>query len=95
MSEESKHKMSVSMTGGKNHNYGKPSTMKGRKHTEETKRKISYIAKQNNKGENNPMYGKKHSNESKKLMSSKKPKKPVLQYDLNENFICEYESVRE
>ena len=38
---------------------------KGRKHSEEAKRKISEAMK----GENHPMYGKYHSEEAKKKMS--------------------------
>lgn len=46
---------------------------KGRKHTEETKRKISEI----NKGEKHPFYGKKHSEETKKKMRQVKLKNPT------------------
>lgn len=57
-SEESLKKMSESRSGDKNHFYGK-------KHTQETKEKISKRAKERNvSGERNPFYGKTHSKES-------------------------------
>lgn len=57
-SEESVKKMSEARSGDKNHFYGK-------KHTQETKEKISKRAKERNvSGERNPFYGKTHSKES-------------------------------
>ena len=47
------------------HNKGKPSFMKGKHLSEETKRKISSATK----GEKNPFYGKIHSEDSRKKMS--------------------------
>ncbi len=40
--------------------------MYGKKHSEETKRKISEIKKETSSGENNPFYGKKHTEETKR-----------------------------
>jgi len=58
-------------------NMGEKNGMYGRKHTEETKKKIS-ANRSSISGKNNPMYGKKHSDESKKKMSAAKKgkKKP-------------------
>lgn len=53
-SEELIRKLSEAKKGERNHNYGKPSPMKGKKHSEETKRKMS----ESIKGEKHPMYGK-------------------------------------
>ena len=58
-------------------NKGRPSPMKGKKQTEETKRKISKSSMGKNlgkryPGELNPFFGKKHSDESKKTMSELK-----------------------
>ena len=50
--------------------------MKGKKLSEETKKKMSKA----NKGEKNNMYGKKHTEEAKKKMSESKSK-PVQQID--------------
>lgn len=43
--------------------------MKGKKMSEEAKRKISEIKKEQSKGENNPFYGKHHSDETKRKLS--------------------------
>lgn len=60
---------------------------KGIVHTEETKKKIS----ESHKGIKNPMFGKKQSKEhiEKRVKANSKP---VLQFDLNMNFIKEWES---
>lgn len=47
------------------HNEGEHNPMYGKKHTEETKKRLSGMRK----GENNAMYGKHHTEESKKKMS--------------------------
>lgn len=58
LSEETVKKMSEIRRGNKNHFYGK-------KHTQETKEKISKKAKERNiSGERNPFYGKTHTKES-------------------------------
>jgi G:T-mismatch repair DNA endonuclease (very short patch repair protein) len=58
-------------------NRGRPSPMKGKKQTEESKRKISEASKGKNlgkryPGELNPFFGKKHSDKSKRIMSELK-----------------------
>lgn len=58
VSNSTKVKMSISLSGENNPMFSK-------KHTEETKQKIS----ESNSGENHPFYGKKHSDETKKKMS--------------------------
>lgn len=63
VSEESRKKMSISRTGSNNGMYGK-------KHTEESKQKISKNRK-NTSGENNHFYGKHHSEETKNLLRKK------------------------
>lgn len=45
-------------------------------------------------GENNPFYGKKHSSETLKKISNSKSK-PIFQFDLDGNFIKEWESAME
>lgn len=92
LSEELKKKISRA-------NKGKPSSMKGRTHTEETKRKMS----ETQKNIPHPLFGffGKHTEETKKKISdSKKGKpapnrKPVLQIDLGGNIIKEWNSVVE
>ena len=64
-SNETKQKMSENRKGKKNSFYGK-------KHSEETRKKLSIINKErNNNGKNNSFYGKKHSLESRKIISMK------------------------
>ena len=87
VSEESRKKMSVARRGKiissetrtklSYANMGEKNGMYGRKHTEETKKKIS-ANRSSISGKNNPMYGKKHSDESKKKISAaqKGKKKP-------------------
>jgi group I intron endonuclease len=72
--EESKIKMRLAQLGEKSHRYGKPLSKEhveslkkfhtGRKHSEETKSKISINRKGKNLKEDNPFYGKKHSKET-------------------------------
>ena len=47
------------------HNLGKPSGMKGKHHSAETRKKMS----ESNNGENNPRFGKHHSAEARKKIS--------------------------
>ena len=47
------------------HNLGKPSGMKGKHHSEESRKKMS----ESMKGENNPRFGKHHSAEARKKIS--------------------------
>ena len=42
-------------------------------------------------GENNPNYGKKHTAEAKERMRTSRKGKHILQYDLDGNFIKEWE----
>ena len=60
------------MEGGRGypagHNKGKPSSMLGKKHSEETKKKLALKGKKRS-GQNHHMYGKHHSLESRKQMS--------------------------
>ena len=91
-SEEIKKKISRA-------NKGKPSPMKGKTHTEETKKKMSELAK-NRKQILFGFFG-KHTEESKKKMSDARKGKPapnrkvVLQIDLDGNIIKEWNSVVE
>lgn len=97
-SEETKKKMSLSMLGIKNHMYKKEVS-------QETRNKLSLI----NSGKGNSMYGKTHSKEVREKISkankgrklsekvkrniSKGQYKTVLQYDLEGNFIKEWEGM--
>ena len=69
--------------------------------TEEHRKKISEaLSGKNNPmfgmtGEKNPWYGKHPTEETRRKMSDSKPKKPVLQFSKNGEFIAEYPSVRE
>lgn len=54
---------------------------------ESTKKKLSEIFS----GTNHPFYGRKHSNDTKRLISETKSL-PVIQYDLQMNFIAKYKS---
>jgi group I intron endonuclease len=63
-SKESRKKMSESHLGKF---VGEKSPVYGKKHTEQTKRKLSEL----NAGNNNPFYGKKHTEELKQKLSSK------------------------
>ena len=83
-SEETKKKMSESRTGEKNPNFGKH-------FSEETRKKMS----ESRTGEKNPNFGKHFSDEHRKHISESKPKKPVLQFSKNGEFIAEYPSARE
>lgn len=86
LSEEHKKKIGKANAGSNNGMYGykytdeeiryksEHSPWKGRKHTEESKKKISedhkaHPKKYSRKGENHPMFGKKHSLESRKKQS--------------------------
>lgn len=51
--------------------YGELNGMYGKKHTKETREKISESRKDKYYGEENPFYGKHHTEESKKIMSKK------------------------
>lgn len=75
--------------------------------SEEAKIKISKSRFGRFNGENNPFFGKTHSEETKsKIIKSNimrgdgrhfnnSRSKPIIQYDLNNNFICEYKSLME
>lgn len=76
----------------------------GKKLSEETKLKMSI----DRKGNKNGFYNKKHSQETIELLKTKckhseetlkiigsKISKPVLCFDLNDNFICRYDSVKQ
>jgi hypothetical protein len=51
------------------HNLGRPSGMLGKKHSEETIKKIKQWGLQNKRGSNHHMFGKKHTQETKIKMS--------------------------
>lgn len=88
-SEETKKRLSEIEKGAGNPFYG-------RHHTEESKRKISEAHKR----ENNGFYGRRHTEESKRKMSEARKGKPaanrkkVIKYDLNGNFIKEYDCIK-
>lgn len=98
-SEETKYKMSIIQSGKNNGFYNM-------KHTEENKNKQSELIR----GSKHPMYNKKHDEETISLMREKRNRKEVnekikescqkfnkvvLAYDLDMNFLCEYESVKQ
>lgn len=89
-SEETKLKLSISHLGKVPWNKGIPAT-------KEQKKKQSNLLK----GRPSPMKGKKWSNASRKRASDShkgKPannKTPILQFDLNNNFIAEFDSLTE
>lgn len=65
---------------------------KGHRHSEEHKRKIG----EKHKGSNNANYGRKMSEEQKnKIKNNRSDSIPVLQYDLEGNFIKEWPSMAE
>ena len=71
---------------------GKSPSNKGQSPSEETRKKISNSLK----GEKNFNYGKHFNDEHRRKMSesNRNPQiKPVCQYDLNNNFIKEYDSI--
>ena len=88
--EETRKKISESMTGEKNPFYGKH-------HSEETRKKIS----ESMTGEKNPLYGKHHSEDTKRKMSEAHKEKiyanikPILQCSKNGELIAEYSSLTE
>jgi group I intron endonuclease len=92
LSEEIKNKISKA-------NKGNPSSMLGKTHSKETKKKMSKSAK-NRKQTLFGFFG-KHSEESKRKISEAKKgkpapnRKPVLQIDLDGNIIKEWNSVVE
>lgn len=59
-------------------------------HSESTRKKLSIIASKRT-GNKNPFYGKKHSPKIKKIIKEKVGIK-ILQYDMQGNFIKEWES---
>ena len=69
---------------------GQQPYMKGKKHNADAKLKMSIAKLGKYRGEKNPSFGKKHSLESKMKMGT-----PVLQYDLDSNFIREFYSITE
>ncbi len=91
-SVETIEKLRISATGNKN-NLGKRNAL-GYKHTEEAKEKMSNKLKE--KYENgfiNPRKGVKQSKEQVEKIAKAKYRE-VLQYDLNNNFITEYDSIK-
>jgi group I intron endonuclease len=82
-------------------NRGKPSSMKGRKHTEETKLKMSIAAKKSSYKRGKRFKGKKHSEETKNKISLANKGRPavnrraILQMDLKGNVIREWNSITE
>ncbi len=63
MSDAARKKLSLSCRG-------RPSPMRGKKLSEETKRKIGELAKVRYKGSGNPMFGKKHSEATRALIGA-------------------------
>lgn len=98
-SEETKYKLKEINKGDKNPMFDK-------KHTEKVKEDQSNRVL----GHNHPMFGKKHTNETilkikenrnasvdqeeKNRLSKERNSKVILQYDLKNNFIKEYESIK-
>lgn len=93
VSNETKRKISLALTGKKlteEHKRNMSEAKKGKKHTEESKKKMS-ISQQNksmetlqklseaSRGENNPFFGKEHTEESKKKMSEAKKGKKLTE----------------
>lgn len=87
---EEREKRCQRMRGNANPFYGK-------KHTDKTKDKIGEKARERLRDKTkHPMYNKKQSEESKrKNFNSQKGKSPVIQFDLEGNFIAEYEGIIE
>lgn len=88
MSEESKELLRQSKKGTQS---GANNPFYGKRHTAETRKKLSESHKYIFLGENNPNYGKKHTAEAKERMRTSRKGKPILQYDLDGNFIREWE----
>ena len=94
ISEETKKKMSNSSPykntkkGNLDNNIKEKISLskKGKKMSEETKKKMS----ETHKGIKNSFYGKKHTEETLLKM-----KKPIIQIDINDNFIKEWSGVNE
>lgn len=106
-SEETKKRISKSATnqkrfGNKNPNYGHKWSKEQRmvasqKHkrenlSKETLEKMS-LAARNKTGDKNPFYGKHHSDETKQILSEIR-KRAVLMYDINNNLIAEFDSIK-
>lgn len=73
--------------------FGDSNPFFGKHHTEETKKIMSDNHYDMN-GNNNPFFGKHHSKETKDMLSKLKGT-AVCQFDLDMNFINEYQSVKE
>ena len=87
-------------------NLGKNNPMYGKIHTDKVREEQSLRVS----GKNHPMYGKKHNNETiqkikdrrnasinqekASLESKLRNNKAIFQYDLNNNFIAEFESIK-
>ena len=85
--EEHKKKISESLTGEKNPNFGKHFSEETRKRMSDNHADLS--------GENHPMFGKHHTEETKSKMSKSSHSKPVLQYSKEGELIAEYLSTKE
>lgn len=98
--EEARKNMSLGQMGNQK--------WKLRKITDETRRKISQANKgrvmsqefrdklsERFRGSNNPNYGKSISEEQRKRILETRKRKPILQYDLEGNFIKEWSSKKE
>lgn len=71
---------------------GEKNPFKGKHHTEETKERNRQAHLGRYDGSANPFYGKSHSDETKTRIAECR-KKPVVQYDLEGNFIANFPSV--
>lgn len=86
--EEARKAHSIAMSGENNPLWGKTGTMNGKRHTEESKKKMS----ERQLGENNSFYGKHHSDETRRKMSETRSGKnhsgcrPIYCYELDEYF---------
>jgi DNA polymerase III psi subunit len=98
--EEARKKISLAQMGNQNWKLRNPTDEwkrkiaeknKGKKRTQEFKDKLSASMK----GEKNHNYGKKLSEQHRQRIIETRERKPVLQFDLNGNFIKEWSSKKE
>ena len=92
-SEETRRKIGNSRRGNNYGMIGENAPFYGKRHTQETKNKISAATS----GENNPYFGKHHTEETKikVKIASLQRSKPVEQYDKNGMLVEMYASIRD